>query len=158
MTDQHTSTRTVRPTRAPPRPDHTLARPGRRLARSADCWPAAAPPARPQARPRAAQGESITLYSGQHEQTTNGLVTAFEKQTGIKVNVRNDDEDTLANLIAVQGSHTQGDVFFTENSPPLEFLQEKGLLSKVSPATLADTPATTTGPTATGSGCPPGSA
>ena len=87
------------------------------------------------------QGESITLYSGQHEQTTNGLVTAFEKQTGIKVNVRNDDEDTLANLIAVQGSHTPGDVFFTENSPPLEFLQEKGLLSKVSPATLADTPA-----------------
>ena len=87
------------------------------------------------------QGQSITLYSGQHEQTTNGLVTAFEKQTGIKVNVRNDDEDTLANLIAVQGSHTPGDVFFTENSPPLEFLQEKGLLSTVSPATLADTPA-----------------
>ena len=68
-------------------------------------------------------------------------MTAFEKQTGIKVNVRNDDEGTLANLIAVQGSHTPGDVFFTENSPPLEFLQEKGLLSKVSPATLADTPA-----------------
>jgi iron(III) transport system substrate-binding protein len=85
--------------------------------------------------------ESITLYSGQHEQTTDGLVTAFEQQTGIKVSVRNDDEDTLANLIAVQGSHTAGDVFFTENSPPLEFLQEKGLLSKVNPATLADTPA-----------------
>src|ERR1700756_5624128 len=85
--------------------------------------------------------ESITLYSGQHEQTTDGLVTAFEQRTGIKVSVRNDDEDTLANLIAVQGSHTAGDVFFTENSPPLEFLQEKGLLSKVNPATLADTPA-----------------
>jgi iron(III) transport system substrate-binding protein len=87
------------------------------------------------------QGESITLYSGQHEQTTNGLVTAFEKQTGIKVSIRNDDEDTLANLIAVQGSHSPADVLFTENSPPLEFLQEKGLLSKVTPATLADTPA-----------------
>ena len=24
------------------------------------------------------QGQSITLYSGQHEQTTTGLVTAFE--------------------------------------------------------------------------------
>src|SRR5689334_11353427 len=90
---------------------------------------------------QAGQGQSITLFSGQHEQTTNGLVTAFEKQTGIRVNVRNDDEDTLANLIAVQGSHTPGDVLFTENSPPLEFLQEKGLLSKVSPVTLADTPA-----------------
>ena len=87
------------------------------------------------------EGQSITLYSGQHEQTTNGLVAAFEKQTGIKVNIRNDDEDTLANLIAVQGSHTPGDVFFTENSPPLEFLLQKGLLSTVSPATLADTPA-----------------
>src|SRR5690348_14531389 len=63
------------------------------------------------------QAGSITLYSGQHEQTTDGLVTAFEQQTGIKVSVRNDDEDTLANLIAVQGSHTAGDVFFTENSP-----------------------------------------
>ena len=33
-------------------------------------------------------GQSITLYSGQHEQTIDGLVTAFEKQTGITVNVR----------------------------------------------------------------------
>jgi iron(III) transport system substrate-binding protein len=81
---------------------------------------------------------SITLYSGQHEQTVNGLVTAFEKQTGITVNVRSDDEDTLANLIAVQGTHSPADVFYTENSPPLEFLQEKGLLSPVDQATLSD--------------------
>jgi iron(III) transport system substrate-binding protein len=86
-------------------------------------------------------GQSITLYSGQHEQTVNGLVSAFEKQTGITVNVRNDDEDTLANLIAVQGSHSPADVFYTENSPALEFLQEKGLLSPVPGSTLARTPA-----------------
>ncbi|MGH3260268.1 MAG: extracellular solute-binding protein, partial [Streptosporangiaceae bacterium] len=84
------------------------------------------------------QAQSITLYSGQHEQTVDGLVTAFEKQTGITVNVRNDDEDTLANLIAVQGGHSPADVFYTENSPPLEFLQEKGLLSPVDQATLSD--------------------
>ena len=82
-------------------------------------------------------GQSITLYSGQHEQTVNGLVSAFEKQTGITVNVRSDDEDTLANLIAVQGAHSPADVFYTENSPPLEFLQEKGLLSPVNQATLS---------------------
>jgi iron(III) transport system substrate-binding protein len=86
-------------------------------------------------------GQSITLYSGQHEQTVDGLATAFEKQTGITVNVRSDDEDTLANLIALQGTHSPADVFYTENSPPLEFLQEKGLLSPVAPATLADTTA-----------------
>jgi iron(III) transport system substrate-binding protein len=85
--------------------------------------------------------QSITLYSGQHEQTVNGLVTAFEKQTGITVNVRNDDEDTLANLISLQGSHSPADVFYTENSPALEFLQEKGLLAPVQASTLARTPA-----------------
>ena len=87
-----------------------------------------------------ATGQSITLYSGQHEQTADGLVTAFEKQTGITVNVRSADEDTLANLIAVQGSHSPADVFYTENSPALEFLQGKGLLAPVDASTLADTP------------------
>ena len=91
--------------------------------------------------PDPGSAQSITLYSGQHEQTTDGLVTAFEKQTGITVNVRNDDEDTLANLIALQGSHSPADVFYTENSPALEFLQGKGLLAGVDASTLARTPA-----------------
>ena len=41
----------------------------------------------------------------------------------------------------MQGSRSPADVFYTENSPPLEFLQEKGLLASVDPATLARTPA-----------------
>jgi len=86
-------------------------------------------------------GPSITLYNGQHEETTDGLVAAFEQKTGITVNVRNDDEDTLANLIALQGPNSPADVFYTENSPALEFLQDKGLLSAVNPSTLAHTPA-----------------
>ena len=90
--------------------------------------------------------QSITLYSGQHEQTTDGLVSAFEQQTGITVSVRNDDEDTLANLIALQGSRSPADVIYTENSPALEFLQEKGLLSGVDPGTLARTPASYNSP------------
>jgi iron(III) transport system substrate-binding protein len=89
----------------------------------------------------AGSDQSITLYNGQHEQTTDGLVAAFEKQTGISVNVRNDDEDTLANQIALQGSHSPADVFYTENSPALEFLQEKGLLAPVDASTLASIPA-----------------
>jgi iron(III) transport system substrate-binding protein len=89
----------------------------------------------------ASSGPSITLYSGQHEQTTDGLVSAFEKQTGITVNVRSDDEDTLANLIALQGSRSPADVIYTENSPALEFLQGKGLLSPVDASTLSRVPA-----------------
>jgi iron(III) transport system substrate-binding protein len=84
--------------------------------------------------------QTITLYNGQHEQTADGLVAAFEKQTGINVRIQNDDEDTLANLIAVQGAHSPADVIYTENSPALEFLQNKGLLAATDPSTLAQTP------------------
>jgi iron(III) transport system substrate-binding protein len=85
--------------------------------------------------------QSITLYNGQHEQTADSLVAAFEKATGITVNVRSDDEDTLADEIVTEGSHSPADVFFTENSPPLEDLQAKGLLSKVDASTLSHVPA-----------------
>ena len=85
--------------------------------------------------------QTITLYNGQHEQTADALVNAFEKATGIMVNIRSDDEDTLADQIVTEGSHSPADVFYTENSPPLESLQAKGLLAKVDSATLSRTPA-----------------
>jgi iron(III) transport system substrate-binding protein len=84
---------------------------------------------------------SITLYSGQHPETVASLVSAFEKQTGIKVNVRSDDEDVLAAQIVQEGKHSPADVFFTENTPPLEDLQQRGLLSPVAASTLAHVPA-----------------
>ena len=87
-----------------------------------------------------AAGDSITLYNGQHPQTTESLVSAFETATGITVNVRNDDEDTLADEIVSEGSRSPADVIYTENSPALEYLQGKGLLARVEPSTLADTP------------------
>ena len=85
-------------------------------------------------------GQSITLYNGQHAQTTESLVSAFEKATGITVNVRSDDEDTLADEIVSEGSRSPADVIYTENSPALEYLQGKGLLASVDPSTLAATP------------------
>jgi iron(III) transport system substrate-binding protein len=83
---------------------------------------------------------SITLYNGQHEQTTLALVAKFEKLTGITVNVRSGDEDVLATQLAGEGSNSPADAVFTENSPALEYLQQKGLLAPVAPATLAHTP------------------
>jgi iron(III) transport system substrate-binding protein len=85
--------------------------------------------------------QSITLYNGQHVQTAQNLVAAFEKATGITVNIRSDDEDTLADQIVAEGSHSPADVFLTENSPPLESLQAKGMLSKVDAGTLSHVPA-----------------
>jgi hypothetical protein len=50
-----------------------------------------------------APANGLVLYNGQHEQTTQALVSAFEKQTGIQVTVRNGDEDQLAEQIVNSG-------------------------------------------------------
>jgi iron(III) transport system substrate-binding protein len=89
---------------------------------------------------------SITLYSGQHEQTTQSLVTAFEQQTGIQVNVRYNDEDSFADEIIAEKSHPVADVFYTENSPVLEYLQDQGLLAPVDSSTRAKTDSTYNSP------------
>lgn len=83
---------------------------------------------------------TLTLYSAQHQQTTDALIAAFTKQTGIKVRVANNDEDVLTAQIAQEGDLSPADVFYTENSNWLEQLNAHGMLIKVDPATLASVP------------------
>jgi iron(III) transport system substrate-binding protein len=91
---------------------------------------------------------SITLYNGQHVQTTDSLVSAFEKlHPDISVAVRSDDEDTFDAQIVQEGSRSPADVFLSENSPALEYLQQRGLLAKVNASTLAKTPSRFNSPT-----------
>jgi iron(III) transport system substrate-binding protein len=85
-------------------------------------------------------GGTLTLYSAQHEQMTNALAKAFEKQSGAKVRVRFGEDEGLANQIVQEGSASPADVLLTENTPPLELLSEKGLLAKVNAPTLARVP------------------
>jgi len=84
---------------------------------------------------------SLTLYSAQHEQTVDLLTKAFTKETGIDVKVHSGEGPELASQLVKEGASSPADVFFTENSPELELLSEKGLLAKVAPATLARVPA-----------------
>jgi iron(III) transport system substrate-binding protein len=93
-----------------------------------------------------APANGLILYSGQHEQTTQALVSAFEKQTGIQVTVRNGDEDTLAEQIMQEGSRSPADVFYTENSPALMKLAGQHLLAPVDKATLAGVPSADNSP------------
>lgn len=93
-----------------------------------------------------APANRLVLYNGQHEQTTQALVSAFEKQTGIQVTVRNGDEDQLAEQIMQEGSRSPGDVFYTENSPALMKLAGQHLLAPVDKATLAAVPSADSSP------------
>jgi iron(III) transport system substrate-binding protein len=85
-------------------------------------------------------GATLTVYNGQHEQTTALLVAEFTRQTGIKVEVRSGDEATLGNQILQEGSSSPADVFYTENTPVLEALREHSLLAPVAASTLAAVP------------------
>lgn len=82
----------------------------------------------------------LTLYNGQHEQTTQALVSAFEKQTGITVTVRSGAEDVLVQQIGQEGSRSPADLIYTENSPALERLQENHQLVRADSGTLAAVP------------------
>src|SRR5471030_332628 len=86
------------------------------------------------------QAASLTLYSAQHEQTVNLLVKDFEKQTGISVKVRTGEGPELAAQLLAEGAASPADLYFTENSPELMLLEEKGLLAPVAKATLAEIP------------------
>ena len=92
-----------------------------------------------------ARAVTLTLYSAQHEQTVDLLTKAFTKETGIEVKVKNGEAPELASELVKEGASSPADVFFTENSPELELLSEKGLLAKVAPATLASVPAADSG-------------
>ncbi len=85
-------------------------------------------------------GPTIVLYSAQHEQTTDAMIAAFTKQTGIHVRVEQNDEDVLTAQLEEEGELTPADVFYTENSNWLEQLSDQHMLAKVEPATLAVVP------------------
>jgi len=89
---------------------------------------------------RARAASPLTLYSGQHPQTVALLTARFTKETGIPVRIHSGDGPEIANQIVAEGARSPADVFFTENSPELTLLAEKGLLAPVDPATLAQIP------------------
>lgn len=93
----------------------------------------------PWARPARA-AETVTLYNGQHRNTTEALIAAFTKATGVAVRVRHAESTELSSQLAEEGAASPADLFFSEQSPPLAALAEKGLLDPVDPEVLKTVP------------------
>jgi iron(III) transport system substrate-binding protein len=90
-------------------------------------------------------GTTLTLYSAQHAQTTDRLVAAFTRETGIKVRVESNGEDVLTAQLEQEGARSPADVFYAENSNWLEQLDRRGMFAPVHKSTLADVPAVDSG-------------
>jgi iron(III) transport system substrate-binding protein len=90
---------------------------------------------------------SITLYNGQHTQLTSSLVAAFEKATGITVQIRTDDSAVLADQIVQEGGDSPADVYISEDSPELMDLQRRGLITQLPQSVLGQVPTGDESPT-----------
>ncbi len=83
----------------------------------------------------------LVVYNAQHEELIDKVAQAFEKKTGLDVELRNNDDLSLANQLVAEGEASPADVFLTENSPAMSLVQSKGLLAKLDASTLQHIPA-----------------
>ncbi|MBF6334095.1 iron ABC transporter substrate-binding protein [Nocardia transvalensis] len=85
-------------------------------------------------------GNEILVYNAQHESLTKEWATAFTKETGIKVTLRNGGDTDLANQLVAEGKASPADVFLTENSPAMALVEDADMFADLDPATLAQVP------------------
>lgn len=83
----------------------------------------------------------VIVYNAQHEELIDVVAKAFEKKTGLTVELRNGSDLELANQLVAEGQASPADVFLTENSPAMSLVQSKGLLTELDPSTLDHVPA-----------------
>lgn len=78
-----------------------------------------------------AQAQELTVYSGRGEALVGPIIAQFERESGVKVNVRYGGTSELATLLTEEGAQSPADVFWA---------QDGGALGAVAPL-FADLPA-----------------
>lgn len=74
---------------------------------------------------RSTASGTITLYSGRNEALVGPLIAQFEKDTGIKVEVRYAGSAALATTISEEGNASPADVFWSQDPGPVGALSDK---------------------------------
>jgi iron(III) transport system substrate-binding protein len=82
----------------------------------------------------AQSGGSLTVYSGRAKTFVDPVVQQFEKQTGIKVNVRYGTDAQLVAALREEGNRSPADVYWGNSVGALGELSDEGLFSPLSAA------------------------
>ncbi|MFK7756228.1 MAG: extracellular solute-binding protein [Flavobacteriales bacterium] len=76
-------------------------------------------------------GEKVNVYTHRNNDADKELFAQFEKETGIKVNVVNDEADKLIRKIESEGESSTADVLITSDAGRLVSVQNKGLFQAI---------------------------
>jgi iron(III) transport system substrate-binding protein len=79
----------------------------------------------------AAGAAEITVYSGRGESFVAPIVAQFERQSGIKVNVRYGETAALAVLLQEEGAQSPADIYWAQDAGALGATAEAGLFAEL---------------------------
>lgn len=79
-----------------------------------------------------AQAESLVVYSGRKDKFIKPVVAEFTKETGIKVLLHSGSSTSLLNKLKLEGSHSQADLYISNDAGNLEKGKEMNLFLPVS--------------------------
>ncbi len=91
-----------------------------------------------QSAPAQAQGKEVNVYSSRHYPGDQAVFDAFQKQTGIKVNVVSGDVNGLIERLKREGAKSPADLIVTVDAANLYRLKQDGLLQPVKTAGLEE--------------------
>ena len=87
-------------------------------------------------------GGTVTIYSGRNEDLMASVLEDFTAETGIDVEVRYDESDILAALIAEEGDASPADIFLSQSPGAVGFLDQADMLADLPDSVLELVPAT----------------
>jgi len=90
---------------------------------------------------QAAEVTELTVYSGRSEEYIAPFFAEWEKQSGIKLNIRYGDSAELAAQILEEGSNSPADLFLAQDAGSLGAVSAAGLFIELGKDVAADIPA-----------------
>jgi iron(III) transport system substrate-binding protein len=86
--------------------------------------------------------QTLNVFTSRHYDSDIAIYEAFEKETGIKIEVKQGKDDELIRTIEEQGEKTQADLLITADAARLYRAKEKGLFAKLNSRILKQNLAT----------------
>ncbi|MGK2878022.1 MAG: iron ABC transporter substrate-binding protein [Solirubrobacterales bacterium] len=84
--------------------------------------------------------DSLVVYSGRDAELVEDLYAKFEKESGVKLEVRYADTPELAATLIEEGENTPADVFYAQDAGAIGSVANEGLLAPITAKSFDDVP------------------